>query len=64
MKGTLPTSSSDSKYAVCLETTIDVISKVFLLGVGAMTQMLKTLSALAKDPVSVPRNLVVAQNHP
>lgn len=64
MKGTLPTPSSDSKYAVCLETTIDVISKEFVLGVGAMTQMLKTLIALTEDPISVPRNLMVAQNHP
>lgn len=60
MTGTLPTPPSDSKYAVYLDTTIDVISKEFLLGTEMMTQMLKTLIALTENPVSVSSNLMVA----
>lgn len=60
MKGTLPTPSSHSKYAVYLDTTIDVISKEFVLGTEMMTQMFKTLIALTENPISVPSNLMVA----
>lgn len=51
MKVTLCIPSSDSNDALCLKTTVDVISKEFVLGAGEMTQLLKTLTTLAEDQI-------------